>query len=74
MLDQRPNMKGFGGIRLGDQAPVPMLGGGDHPSVSCRERLWHHLGHTLIKIGGVVMSSVVTSYKSDLVTKVYKTY
>ena len=49
--DQLPNTRGYGGGRLGDQAPVPRWGGVCYPSVFRRERLSHHSGRA--HIGGL---------------------
>ena len=51
MLVQLSNTRGYGGGRLGDQAPVPRSGGVDYPSAFRRERLSHHLGRA--HMGGV---------------------
>ena len=51
VLVQLPNTRGYGGGRLGDQAPVHRWGGVGYPSAFRREWLSHHLGRA--HIGGL---------------------
>ena len=85
MLTQRPNMRGCGGRRLGDQAPTGSQVEQRRPSwcVSYktviapprpRTHWWPVILATSIKIGGVAMSSVGTWYGGDLVAKACKAY
>ena len=84
MLVQRPNMRGCGSGRLGDQAPVLRWGEGGRSSVfglkttiappRPRTHWWPVILATSIKIGGIAMSSVVICYAGDFVAKACKTY